>query len=131
MGAPVTGPQDAPERGSKPAPPTSGEPVLKPTGTGPGSLCRGKPRRLRRGGCHGGSPEGFVFFESPVVARLRELGFDVWADPVQWWIRGEGGTIESFDESSETVDARFDFSEFSMTATVSTTRPTDVGYSPQ
>lgn len=67
---------------------------------------------------YAGSPEGFVFFESPVIARLRELGFDVWADPVQWWIRGEGGTIESFDESSGTVEARFEFSAFSMTATV-------------
>jgi hypothetical protein len=52
VGAPVTGPQDAPERGSKPAPPTSGEAVLKPTGNRPGSLCVGKPRRSRPGGCH-------------------------------------------------------------------------------
>ncbi len=65
-----------------------------------------------------GSPEGFVFFEPPVVARLEERGFDVWADPVEWWIRGEGGTVESVDESGGTVDARFDFPEFSMTATV-------------
>lgn len=48
----MTGPQNAPERGSNPAPPTSGEPVLKPTGTGSGSLCGGNPRRLQRGGCH-------------------------------------------------------------------------------
>jgi hypothetical protein len=47
MEAPVTGPQDAPERGSKPAPPTSREPVLKLTGSRPGSLCAGKPRRRR------------------------------------------------------------------------------------
>jgi len=33
-------------------PPTSGEPVLKPTGTTPGSLCAGQPRRSRRRGCH-------------------------------------------------------------------------------
>ena len=30
MGAPVTAPQDAPERGTNPVPPTSGERVLKP-----------------------------------------------------------------------------------------------------
>lgn len=52
MGTPMTGPQDAPERWAKPTPPTSGERVLKPTDAPPGSLCVGKPCRLRRGGCH-------------------------------------------------------------------------------
>jgi len=43
---------NAPERGSKRAPPTSRESVLKPTGSRPGSPCVGKPRRSRREGCH-------------------------------------------------------------------------------
>jgi len=51
---------NAPERGSNPAPPPSGDSVLKPTGTRPGSPCVGKappftagrmsPDRLRRAG---------------------------------------------------------------------------------
>ncbi len=52
VGAPVTAPQNAPERGMKPAPSTSGEPVLKPTGSRPGSPCVGKPRGSPRGGYH-------------------------------------------------------------------------------
>ena len=38
---------NVPERGSRPVPPTSGKPVLKPTGPKPGSLCAGKSRRCR------------------------------------------------------------------------------------
>ena len=48
MGAPVTSPQDAPGRGSKPAPSTPGEPVLKPNRTTGFPAVEGKPRRLRR-----------------------------------------------------------------------------------
>jgi len=44
MGAPVTAPQDAPERGTKPVPPTSGEgPETYLLGDRPGFLVRGSP----------------------------------------------------------------------------------------
>ncbi len=66
----------------------------------------------------GGSPAGFVFFEPPVVARLADLGFDVWDDPLRWWLRGEGGTVEDHDPETGLVTSTFEFPRFTLTATV-------------
>jgi hypothetical protein len=66
----------------------------------------------------GGSPAGFVFFEPPVIARLADLGFDVWDDPVEWWLRGEGGTVEDHDLETGVVTSTFEFPAFTLTATV-------------
>jgi len=52
MGAPVTAPQDAPGRGSKPAPSTPGEPVLKPNRTTGFPAVEGKPAVYGGRGCH-------------------------------------------------------------------------------
>jgi len=52
MGAPVTAPQDAPGRGSKPAPSTPGEPVLKPNRTTGFPAVEGSPAVYGGRGCH-------------------------------------------------------------------------------
>lgn len=68
----------------------------------------------------GGSPGGFVFFEPPVAAELAELGVDVWADPLEWLLRGGGGTIEAYDPEAGVVTSTFEFPAFTLTATVTT-----------
>jgi len=74
MGAPVTAPQDAPGRGSKPAPSTPGEPVLKPNRTTGFPAVEGKPAVYGGRGCHR-CADCYETFDEPEERERRQDTF--------------------------------------------------------